>query len=56
MGSCVSPVLTRKLFTGPLVWNSKSQLFKRIREFVQNGIISRVIILDAVSFGFLAII
>ena len=50
------PAPTRKLLIGPLVWNNNSQLFKRISEFVQKGIIINVISFAAVSFGLWAII
>ena len=51
MGSLVIPAHWRKVFTGPLVWKRSSQLFSRIRELVQKGIMMSMISLEATSGG-----
>ena len=55
MGRSTRPVHWRKLFTGPLVWNSNSQLLSRMRELVQKGIMMSMMSLEATSGGLRAI-
>ena len=51
MGWSVRPLHWRKVLMGPLVWNRSSQLFRRISELVQKGIMMSIISREATSGG-----